>query len=75
MQKLKVVELFAGIGAWSKALERLNIDHEIVCAAEIDKKTMDSYNIIHNTRFETSDIENLISLAFLKLIECTRLNF
>lgn len=39
MEKLKVLELFAGIGACSKALERLNIPHEIVDAVEIDKKT------------------------------------
>lgn len=34
---LKVLELFAGIGACSKALENLGIDHEIVDAVEIDK--------------------------------------
>ena len=29
MEKLKVLELFAGIGACSKALERLGIEHEM----------------------------------------------
>lgn len=28
MEKLKVLELFSGIGACSKALERLEIDYE-----------------------------------------------
>ena len=34
---LKVLELFAGIGACSKALTNLGIEHEIVDAVEIDK--------------------------------------
>ena len=34
---IKVNELFSGIGAFRKALERLNIPHEIVGISEIDK--------------------------------------
>lgn len=56
MQKLKVLELFAGIGACSKALERLNIPHEIVDAVEIDKYAIKSFNAIHGTNFEPQDI-------------------
>ena len=56
MQKLKVLELFAGIGACSKALERLNIPHEIVDAVEIDKYAIQSFNAIHGTNFESQDI-------------------
>lgn len=56
MNKLKVLELFAGIGACSKALERLGIEHEIVDAVEIDKYAMKSFNAIHGTDFETQDI-------------------
>lgn len=54
--KLKVLELFAGIGACSKALERLGIEHEIVDAVEIDKYAIKSFNAIHGTNFETQDI-------------------
>lgn len=46
----------AGIGACSKALERLNIEHEIVDAVEIDKYAIKSFNAIHNTNFEVQDI-------------------
>lgn len=53
---LKVLELFAGIGACSKALERLGIDHEIIDAVEIDKYAIKSFNAIHGTNFETQDI-------------------
>ena len=56
MQKLKVLELFAGIGACSKALERLNIPHEIVDAVELDKYAIQSFNAIHGTNFEPQDI-------------------
>lgn len=53
---MKVLELFAGIGACSKALEKLGIEHEIVDAVEIDKYAIKSFNAIHNTNFETQDI-------------------
>lgn len=53
---VKVLELFAGIGACSKALERLGIDHEIVDAVEIDKYAIKSFNAIHGTSFEPQDI-------------------
>lgn len=56
MKMLRVVELFSGIGAWSKALQRLNVPHIVVDAIEIDKKTMESYNLIHKTNFEARDI-------------------
>lgn len=53
---LKVLELFAGIGACSKALERLGIKHEIVDAVEIDKYAIESFNAIHDTNFQVQDI-------------------
>lgn len=53
---IRVLELFAGIGACSKALERLGIEHEIVDAVEIDKYAIQSFNAIHGTNFEPQDI-------------------
>lgn len=53
---LKVLELFGGIGACSKALERLGIEHEIVDYVEIDKYAVRSFNAIHGTEFEPQDI-------------------
>ena len=53
---LKVLELFAGIGACSKALTNLGIEHEIVDAVEIDKYAVKSFNAIHGTNFEPQDI-------------------
>ena len=54
--KLKILELFGGIGACSKALKRLGIDYEIVDYVEIDKYAVKSFNAIHNTNFEPQDI-------------------
>lgn len=56
--KLQVLELFAGIGACSKALENLNIQYKIVDAVEINKYAVASFNAIHNTNFETQDIRD-----------------
>lgn len=51
MNKIKVLELFAGIGACSKALENLNIPHEIIDAVEIDKFAIKSFNAyLYNTK-------------------------
>ena len=54
---LKILELFGGIGACSKALERLGIDYEIVDYVEIDKYAVKSFNAIHNTNFKPQDIK------------------
>lgn len=54
--KLKVIELFGGIGACSKAIERLGIDYEIADYVEIDKYAVKSFNAIHSTNFEPQDI-------------------
>ena len=53
---LKVLELFAGIGACSKALTNLGIDHEIVDAVEIDRPAIQSFNAVHGTNFQAQDI-------------------
>lgn len=51
-----MLELFAGIGACSKALTNLGIQHEIVDAVEIDKYAIKSFSAIHGTSFEPQDI-------------------
>lgn len=56
MQQLKVLELFGGIGACSKALERLGIEYEIADYVEIDKYAVKSFNAMNGTNFEPQDI-------------------
>lgn len=53
---MRVIELFAGIGAVSKALKRIGLKVEIVDAVEIDKYAIKSFNAIHDTNFEPQDI-------------------
>lgn len=45
---LRLFSLFTGIGAFEKALERLNIPYELVGFSEIDRFAIKSYCAIHN---------------------------
>lgn len=56
---IRLIELFAGIGAQAKALENLGVDFEHYRICEFDKYAVKSYNAIHGTSFETSDITTL----------------
>lgn len=42
------MSLFSGIGSFEKALDRLNINYELIGFSEIDKYAIKSYCIIHN---------------------------
>ena len=50
---IRVIELFAGIGAQAAALERLGLDHECIAVAEIDERAYRGYCAIHG------DVPNL----------------
>lgn len=56
MKNIKVIELFGGIGACTKALKRLGFNVEIADYVEIDKYAVKSYNAINGTDFEPQDI-------------------
>lgn len=57
--KVRLIELFAGIGAQAAALERLGVDFEHYRVVEFDEHAIKSYNAVHNTNFETSDITKI----------------
>lgn len=65
---VRLIELFAGIGAQAKALERLGVDFEHYRVCEFDKFAIKSYNAIHGTDFITSDITK-ISAEDLEIID------
>jgi DNA (cytosine-5)-methyltransferase 1 len=48
MERLKVLSLFSGIGAYEEALNNLGVDFELVNYCEFDKTASKSYSIIHN---------------------------
>lgn len=56
---LRLIELFAGIGAQAKALENLGVNFEHYRICEFDKYAVSSYNAVHETNFETSDITQI----------------
>ena len=64
---IKVNELFAGIGAFRKALERLNILHEIVGISEIDKYAIKSYEAIYGATRNYGDISKVAKLDYADL--------
>lgn len=53
---IRLIELFAGYGSQALALKYLGVpfEHHFVC--EFDKYAMQSYNEIHGTNFETTDV-------------------
>ena len=55
---IRVIELFGGIGAVHTALDRLNINYQLLDMVEFDKKVVEAYNLIHNTNFQPQDILN-----------------
>lgn len=55
-EKIKVNELFSGIGAQRKAFERLGIPHEVVGISEIDKYAIQSYEAIFGKTKNYGDI-------------------
>ena len=53
---VRLIELFAGIGSQAAALKRTGIPFETYRVVEWDKYAMASYNAVHGTNYETSDI-------------------
>lgn len=62
-----LVELFSGIGAQSKALKNLKIEHSAI-ACEIDKKIHSVYESIHGPTPNLGDITKLESLPKCDLL-------
>lgn len=56
---IRLIELFSGIGSQAMALRDLGVDFEHYRAVEFDKFAMNSYNAMHGTEFEVSDIRNI----------------
>lgn len=56
---IRLIELFAGVGSQAMALRDLGADFEHYRVVEFDKYAMASYNAIHGTNFEPTDIRNL----------------
>ena len=56
---IRLIELFAGIGSQAKSLKNLGVEFEHYRICEFDKYAVASYNAVHGTNFEVSDITQL----------------
>lgn len=56
---IRLIELFGGIGSQAMALRDIGAEFETYRLVEFDKYAVQSYNAIHGTNFETSDIRNV----------------
>ena len=69
MSTLRVIELFAGIGAQAQALEDLSVDHEVVAISEIDSYADTVYRALHNPGvINLGDITKIKSLPLCDLL-------
>lgn len=69
---MKVLSLFSGIGAFEKALDRLEVNYELVNYCEIDKYASKAYAMLHDcdeslnlgdiTKIDTTALPNYIDL-------------
>ena len=64
---LTVNELFAGIGAFHKALDRLGLPYKIVGISEIDKYAVASYNALYGDTRNYGDISKVKRLDYADL--------
>lgn len=64
---LKVIELFSGIGAQRKALENINIPHEIIGVSEIDKYAHKGYEAIFGETVNFGNITKIEKLPYADL--------
>lgn len=58
-RKVRLIELFAGVGSQAMALRDLGVDFEHHRVVEFDKYAIKSYNAIHGTEYPTMDIRDV----------------
>ena len=68
MQKIKVIELFAGVGSQAMALRNLELDYEVVGISERDKFAIKSYEAIHGKVHNFGDISKIEELPYCDLL-------
>ena len=71
---IRLIELFAGVGAQAMALRNIGADFEHYRVVEFDKFAIASYNAIHGTNFQTSDIKEVKGVD-LGIVEKSRFTY
>lgn len=68
MKKIKVIELFAGVGSQAMALRNIGINYEVIGISEIDKFAIKSYEAIHGEVHNFGDISKIEKLPYCDLL-------
>jgi len=68
MNRIKVIELFAGVGSQAMALRNIGIDYEVIGISEIDKFAYKSYEAIHGKVKNFGDITKIDKLPYCDLL-------
>jgi len=68
VKKIKVIELFAGVGSQAMALRNIGIDYEVIGISEIDKFAIKSYEAIHGEVHNFGDISKIEKLPYCDLL-------
>lgn len=71
---LRLIECFAGIGSQAKALKNLGVEFQHWYVCEFDKYAIQSYNAVHGTTFDTSDITKLTAKD-LNIVDTEHYNY
>ena len=58
-KKIRLIELFGGIGTQAMALRDIGADFEHYRLVEFDKYAVQSYNAVHGTRYTVHDIRDI----------------
>lgn len=59
VNKIRLIELFAGYGSQAMAFDEMGVDYEHWRVVEFDKFAIKSYNAVHGTNFKPTDIRNV----------------
>ena len=73
-KRIRLIELFGGIGTQAMALRDIGADFERWRLVEFDKKAVDSYNAVHGTSFVPMDIKNVHGEG-LGVVECDKYDY
>lgn len=72
MQKLRVIELFSGIGSQTQALKNIGVEHEVVAISEIDRFAIKSYKLLHG---ETKNLGDVSAVDAKDIPDCDLITY
>ena len=74
MNKLRVLSLFSGIGAFEKALANIGVEYDLVNYCEFDKYASKAYSLIHNVS-ESLHLGDITKVDENNLSECDLITY